>query len=176
MRLSYPARLGVVIGAQALTLSRQDSYAGDCDMSASECIFCRIVAGTSPCEEIYQDEATLAFMDIHPANDGHCLVIPKAHFETVFDMPPVAFGRVASSVAKVARAVSAVLRPGGVNLIQANGELAGQSVLHVHVHVLPRRAGDNLLVNWNRDGDGDRPFDRDRIGEIAERLRSHLRG
>ena len=77
---------------------------------------------------------------------------------------------------EVARAVNAVLRPGGVNLIQANGELAGQSVLHVHVHVLPRRAGDNLLVNWNRDGDGDRPFDRDRIGEIAERLRSHLRG
>ena len=123
--------------------------------------------------EVYQDDATLAFMDIHPANDGHCLVIPKNHFENVFDMPPVAFGTVASTVAKVARVVNEVLRPGGMSLVQANGALAGQSVLHVHVHVLPRRAGDNLLINWDR---GNRPVDRDRIAEIAERLRSRLRG
>jgi histidine triad (HIT) family protein len=146
------------------------------DVSASECIFCKIVAGTSAYHEIYQDDATLAFMDIHPANDGHCLVIPKEHFETVFDMPPAAFGTVASTVAKVARAVNEALRPGGISLIQANGELAGQSMLHVHVHVLPRRADDKLLINWNRDGDGDRQFDRECIAEIAERLRSRLRG
>jgi len=60
-----------------------------------------------------------------------------------------------------------------MSLVQANGALAGQSVLHVHVHVLPRRAGDNLLINWDR---GNRPVDRDRIAEIAERLRSRLRG
>jgi histidine triad (HIT) family protein len=115
-------------------------------MSVSDCIFCKIVAGTSDCQEIYQDETTLALMDIYPANDGHCLVIPKAHFETVFDMPPAAFAGVGSKVAKVARAVNEVLQPGGVSLIQANGELAGQSVLHVHVHVLPRRTDDNLLI------------------------------
>ena len=142
-------------------------------MSVSDCIFCQIAAGTAACEEIYQDEATLAFMDINPANDGHCLVIPKEHFATVFDMPPAVFGTVASTVAKVARAVNEVLRPGGISLVQANGELAGQSVLHVHVHVLPRQAGDDLLMNWDRD---DRPVDRDRIAEIAERLRSLLRG
>jgi histidine triad (HIT) family protein len=141
-------------------------------MSASECIFCRIVAGTSDCQEIYQDDTTLAFMDIHPANDGHCLVIPKEHFATVFDMPPAVFGTVASTAAKVARAVNEVLRPGGISLVQANGELAGQSVLHVHVHVLPRQAGDNLLMNWDR---GDRPVDNNRIAEIAECLRSRLR-
>jgi histidine triad (HIT) family protein len=145
-------------------------------MSASDCIFCRIVAGTSDCLEIYQDEATLSFMDINPANDGHCLVIPKEHFENVFDMPPSDFGAVASTAAKVARAVNEVLRPGGINLTQANGKAAGQSVLHVHVHVLPRRARDNLLMNWSRDSGGGRRFDRDRIAEIAERLRSRLRG
>ena len=145
-------------------------------MSASDCIFCRIVAGTSDCLEIYQDEATLSFMDINPANDGHCLVIPKEHFESVFDMPPSDFGTVASTAAKVARAVNDVLRPGGINLTQANGEAAGQSVLHVHIHVLPRRAGDNLLMNWSRDSSDDRRFDSDRIAEIAERLRSRLRG
>jgi histidine triad (HIT) family protein len=148
---------------------------GKGDMDAGECIFCRIVAGTSDCQAIYEDEATLAFMDIHPANDGHCLVIPKAHFETVFDMAPAAFGAVASTVAKVACVVNEVLRPGGISLVQANGELAGQSVLHVHVHVLPRRAGDDLLINWDRNRNGDQRFDRDRIAEIAARLRSPLR-
>ena len=145
-------------------------------MTVNDCIFCSIVAGTSDCLEIYQDEATLAFMDINPANDGHCLVIPKAHFENVFDMPPSDFGTVASTAANVARAVNEVLRPGGINLTQANGEAAGQSVLHVHIHVLPRRTSDNLLMNWSRDGNGDRRFDRDRIAEIAERLRLRLRG
>ena len=143
-------------------------------MSVSDCIFCRVAAGTSACEEIYRDEATLAFMDINPANDGHCLVIPKAHFETVFDMPPAAFGTVASTVAKVARVVNEVLRPGGISLLQANGELAGQSVLHVHVHVLPRVAGDDLLINWDRTRNEGHRRDRDRIAAIAERLRSRL--
>jgi histidine triad (HIT) family protein len=145
-------------------------------MSVSDCIFCQIVAGTAACQEIYRDEATLAFMDINPANDGHCLVIPKAHFENVFEMPPSDFGTVASTVAKVARAVNEVLRPGGISLVQANGELAGQSVPHVHVHVLPGRADDNLLINWGRSRSADRRADRNRIAEIAERLRSRLRG
>jgi histidine triad (HIT) family protein len=145
-------------------------------VDASDCIFCKIVAGISDCQEIYQDDATLAFMDIHPANDGHCLVIPKAHFETVFDMPPADFGRVASTAAKVAEAVNDVLRPGGISLMQANGELAGQTVLHVHVHVLPRRAGDDLLINWDRTRRDDQRFDRDRIAEMAKRLRARLGG
>jgi histidine triad (HIT) family protein len=145
-------------------------------MSVSDCIFCKIVAGNSDCQEIYRDDATLAFMDIHPANDGHCLVIPKQHFETVFDMPPAAFGTVASTVAKVACVVNEVLRPGGISLVQANGELAGQSVLHVHVHVLPRREGDGLLINWDRNRNDDQRCHSDRIAEIAGRLRSRLRG
>ena len=143
-------------------------------MNVSDCIFCRITSGTAACEEIYRDEATLAFMDINPANDGHCLVISKAHFENVFDMPPALFGTVASTAAKVARAVNEVLRPGGISLVQANGEAAGQSVLHVHIHVLPRRAGDNLLMNWSRDGGDGRRFDPHRIAGIAARLRSRL--
>jgi len=141
-----------------------------------ECIFCRIVAGTSPCQEIYRDNATLAFMDIHPTNDGHCLVIPKRHFKNVFDMPPEAFGEVGSTVAKVARAVNEVLQPAGISLVQANGELAGQTVFHAHVHVLPRRAGDNLLINWDRNRLDNERFDNTRIAEIAGRLRSRAAG
>jgi histidine triad (HIT) family protein len=143
-------------------------------MSVSDCIFCRIAAGTAACEEIYRDDATLAFMDINPANDGHCLVIPKAHFENVLEMPPALFGTLASAAAKVACAVNEVLRPGGISLVQANGKAAGQSVMHVHIHVLPRRAGDNLLLNWSREGGEEGRFDHHRIAGIAERLRSRL--
>jgi histidine triad (HIT) family protein len=142
-------------------------------MPASDCIFCRIVAGASPCEAIHEDAASFSFMDINPANDGHCLVIPKAHFASVFEMPPEIFGRVAAAAATVARAVDAELRPGGLSLVQANGAVAGQSVFHLHIHVLPRRAGDDLRLNWDRDrpaGAGDLR----RIAEIADRLRARL--
>jgi histidine triad (HIT) family protein len=141
----------------------------------ADCVFCRIVAGTSPCELVREDEATLAFMDINPANDGHCLVIPKAHYANVVDIPPDLFGRIAAAAAKVARAVEAELRPGGLSLVQANGPLAGQSVFHLHIHVLPRRAGDDLLLNWDRTpraGGGERS----RIAEIAARLRARFAG
>jgi histidine triad (HIT) family protein len=124
-------------------------------VAASECIFCKIAAGTAECHELYRDETTLAFMDIHPANEGHCLVIPQAHFATVFEMPPQSFAAVGATVAKLARAVNETLQPGGLSLVQANGEVAGQTVSHVHVHVLPQRAGDNLLLNWDRNRVGD---------------------
>ena len=144
-------------------------------MPAGKCIFCRIVAGASSCHEIYRDDATLAFMDINPANDGHCLVIPNVHFVTVFEMPPEAFAAVASTVVKIARAVNDELRPGGLSVLQANGALAGQTVPHVHVHLLPRQADDNLLINWDRERTGDTSADPTRIAAIAERLRSRLR-
>ncbi len=143
-------------------------------MAADECIFCSIVAGVSPCHEIYRDAATLAFMDLNPANEGHCLVIPQAHFGTVFEMAPEAFALVASTVVKVACAVNDELRPGGLSVLQANGALAGQTVPHVHVHVLPRRADDNLLINWDRNRTDDNTADHARIAAIAERLRSRL--
>lgn len=134
------------------------------------------MAGTSPCEEIWRDDATLAFMDINPVDDGHCLVIPRAHFRTVIEMPPDTFGRVAAAVVRVARAVDGALRPDGLSLVQANGAAAGQSVPHVHVHVLPRRAGDDLPLNWHRDQAGAGNSDRGRIAAIAARLRASLGG
>jgi histidine triad (HIT) family protein len=141
-------------------------------MRADDCVFCRIVAGESRCEAIYRDELTLAFMDIHPVNDGHCLVIPKAHFATVFETPPELFAAVAATLVRVTRAVNDVVQPGGLSLLQANGALAGQTVPHVHAHVLPRRIDDNLLINWDRTRT---PADPARIAVIAAQLRSRLR-
>jgi len=144
-------------------------------VAASECIFCKIVAGTADCHELYRDKTTLAFMDIHPANDGHCLVIPQAHFSTVFEMSPESFAAVGATVTKLARAMNEALQPGGLSLVQANGEVAGQTVPHVHVHVLPRRAGDNLLLNWDRNRVGDSVHaDPVRLAALARRIRERL--
>ena len=114
----------------------------------TDCIFCRIVLGESPCFKLLEDENTLAIMDIFPANDGHCLVLTKEHYPTLFDVSDEAFTAVSRSVRRVAWAVNQVLSPAGLNLVQANGPGAHQTVNHFHVHVLPRKLGDQLLLNW----------------------------
>ena len=133
------------------------------------CIFCKIVAGTIPCFKLFEDAETLAFMDINPVHDGHALVICKAHHPTVFDIDPEAFAAVSRAVVKVAGAVNRAVTPDGLNLVQSNGPGAAQSVPHFHVHVLPRKLGDELKVNWEL-----KPGDRDRIAAVAERIRAHL--
>jgi histidine triad (HIT) family protein len=133
------------------------------------CVFCKIVAGEIPAYKLLEDEATIAIMDINPAQDGHSLVISKGHYPTVFDIDPEAFAAVARSATRVAQAVNRALAPEGLNLIQANGPGAGQSVGHFHVHVLPRRHGDRLAINWEA-----KPGDRTRIAALAERIRALL--
>ena len=133
------------------------------------CIFCKIVAGSIPSFKLLEDAETLAFMDINPAHDGHCLVIPKAHFPTVFALAPEAFAAAGRTVIKVANAVNKALAPEGINLLQANGPGAAQSVFHFHIHILPRRRDDGLTINWTP-----KPGDRARIAEIAERIRRAL--
>ncbi len=138
-------------------------------MAAPDCVFCRIVAGAVPCFKLFEDVDTLAFMDINPVHDGHCLVIPKVHYPTVFDIAPNAFAAVARTTRRVARAVNRAVKPDGLNLVQSNGKGAAQSVGHLHIHVLPRRLGDQLLVNWEL-----KPGDLVRIADIAERIRARL--
>jgi histidine triad (HIT) family protein len=140
-------------------------------MMASDpnCIFCKIVAGTIPCFKLFEDGATLAFMDINPVHDGHCLIIPKAHAPNVFEIAPEDFAAAARTAAKVAKAVNAAVQPDGINLMQANGEGAGQSVWHFHLHIIPRRSDDGLLFNWDP-----KPGDHARIDETAERIRRLL--
>jgi len=134
-----------------------------------DCVFCKIVAGQIPCFKLYEDGETLAFMDINPVNDGHCLVITKDHFPTVFELPEAAMAAAGRVAAKLAKAVNAAVAPDGLNLLQANGPGAAQSVPHFHLHILPRRLGDDLAMNW-----GLRAGDRQRIAEIAERIRAKI--
>lgn len=114
----------------------------------SDCPFCAIVAGDAPATSVYEDETVVAFLDIAPVAGGHTLVVPRAHHETLPEMPPSAVGDLFERVALVVDAVEAAFAPDGVNVVQSNGEAAGQEVFHAHVHVLPRYADDDVSVRW----------------------------
>jgi histidine triad (HIT) family protein len=135
-----------------------------------DCVFCQIVADLRQCALLTADETSIAFMDIHPANDGHCLVVPRIHVETLFEIDPEIFASVGRMVLRVANAVRNALCPDGLSLVQANGDAAGQTVPHLHVRVLPRRREDRLLLNWPRT----REASPDHIAAVAERIRMHL--
>ncbi len=134
-----------------------------------DCIFCKIVAGEIPCFKLYEDDATLAFMDVNPANEGHALSIAKEHWEDLPSIPPDLAGETIKTAKRVAAAINQTLVPDGINVIQANGKGAAQSVLHFHLHILPRRLDDGLELNWTP-----RPGDMDAIGALAERIKASM--
>ena len=137
--------------------------------SDPDCIFCKIVAQEIPSVRVYEDANTLAFMDINPVASGHTLVIPKQHWPNLFEMPDAQLGEVLSTARKVAAGVQKALNPDGVSLVQANGKGAAQSVLHFHIHIIPRTLGDNLKINWKLI-----PGDMDEIRAVAKRLISAI--
>jgi histidine triad (HIT) family protein len=112
------------------------------------CVFCKIVARQIPANVVYEDEHTIAFMDIGAVNPGHMLVACKPHVENVFGLDDALAAAVMRTTARVARALKGAFAPEGVNLFQANGAAAEQTVFHFHVHVLPRRTGDGMKLVW----------------------------
>ncbi|MFN3167083.1 MAG: HIT family protein [Phycisphaeraceae bacterium] len=108
-----------------------------------DCIFCKIIAGEIPCHKLYEDDRVLAFLDIGPLSAGHALVIPKGHYELISEVPP----EVAAAMFKIVPGLSkAIMQATGAlswNLLQNNGGAAGQVVGHVHLHIIPRPAGDS---------------------------------
>jgi histidine triad (HIT) family protein len=112
------------------------------------CVFCKIVAKQIPASIVYEDEHTIVFMDIGSVNPGHMLVACKPHVENVFGLDDALAAAVMRTTARVARALKSALAPEGVNLFQANGAAAEQTVFHFHVHVLPRRTGDGMKLVW----------------------------
>lgn len=135
------------------------------------CVFCAIVAGALPSRRVHEDERVLAFMDINPITDGHLLVIPKAHARDLHDVP--ADDLTACTLVAQRLATRAVERLGadGVNLLQCSGAAAFQTVFHVHLHVIPRYAGDperdRLGQQWTPVSV---PGDPDRIAALADLL------
>ena len=114
------------------------------------CTFCSIVEGSSPSQQIHEDEHTLAFMDLLPMTPGHCLIVPKRHVVDVWDLTDDDAAHVMQGCRKVAHLVRERLEPLGVNLLNNNGAHADQSQFHFHVHLIPRYGRDRLLHPWER--------------------------
>jgi histidine triad (HIT) family protein len=110
-------------------------------------IFAKIVRGEAPCFKVYEDDHTLAFMDIMPQAEGHTLVIPKESAESIFDLSPDAAAALIKTTKKVAAAVKEVLNAPGILVAQLNGAAAGQTVFHIHFHVIPRSSGLDLKLH-----------------------------
>jgi len=137
---------------------------------STDCIFCKIVAGELPATKVYEDAHVLAFMDIGPIVKGHTLVIPKAHFDPITRTPDEVLHQLISVVRKVAGALTLGLDADGINVTQANGEVAGQVIPHLHFHVIPRFRNDGHSWNWNaKTYDG-----QDEMDALAAKIRSRF--
>lgn len=133
------------------------------------CIFCKIVKGEAPSFKLHEDELSFAIMDINPFNHGHALVLSKGHYANLHEATDESVSAVARTAKKIAAAVADAVKPDGINIVQANGQGAAQSVLHYHVHVLPRRLGDNAKLNWSLT-----PGDHNNIAKLAADIRARL--
>ena len=114
----------------------------------SDCVFCRIVAGQIPSTRVFEDEHTLAFMDLGQVSPGHVLVAVKKHAANLFELDDLQAAAVARASTRVARAIRDAFGPAGLSVYQANGKVAGQTVFHYHVHLLPRHAADGMELTW----------------------------
>ena len=136
---------------------------------SADCVFCKIRDGEIPSMRVYEDDLTIAIMDINPLNAGHCLVIVKNHTPTIFDTAESDLQAAIATAQKVAIGLKAAVKPDGLNMLQANGAAAFQSVPHYHLHLIPR---------WNNDGKGFDwklvPGDREQITKVGERVRAAL--
>ncbi len=134
-----------------------------------DCVFCKIRDGQIPSTRVYEDDRTLVFMDINPLNEGHCLVVTRAHAATLYDAAEADLQAAIATARRVAVALRAALQPDGLNMLQANGPAAFQSVPHFHLHLIPRWTSDGKGFDWPLV-----PGDRARIQATAEKLRAAL--
>jgi len=134
-----------------------------------DCVFCKIIDGQLPSMKIDEDDSTLSFMDINPLSSGHCLVVPKRHAATIFEADVRDLEAAMGAAKRVATAIREALRPDGLNVLQANGAAAFQSVPHFHLHLIPRWANDGKGFDWKVV-----PGNREAIMKMGERIRSAL--
>lgn len=115
---------------------------------SKDCIFCKIANGGIPSSTVYEDEDFRVILDMSPATKGHALILPKKHMADIFEMDRETGERVFVLAARVARAMKKALHCDGLNVVQNNGETAGQTVFHFHMHLIPRYEGDGQRIGW----------------------------
>ena len=138
-------------------------------MNDASCIFCRIAQKQVPASLIFEDEKVLAFLDVKPLNEGHTLVIPKAHYEGIFEIPQVLIGYLHGVAKQIALAVKKATGADGISIIQQNGKAAGQEIFHLHVHVIPRYEGQKL-PRFSELSE----VDREKLSQTAAKIRNYL--
>ena len=129
-------------------------------MKDENCIFCKILAGEIPSTAVYEDDDFKAILDVNPAARGHVIILPKNHAANIYELPDEDASKIMIVAKKIATAIEKVYHCDGANILQNNGEAAGQTVFHLHVHVIPRFKGDTVNIGWKQ---GDMPEDLDAI-------------
>ena len=119
------------------------------------CIFCKIIAGEIPSKTVYEDDDFKAILDVSPASKGHVIILPKNHAENIYEISEEDASGIMVVAKKIAIKLKKVFGCDGVNILQNNGEVAGQTVFHLHVHVIPRYEDDNIKINWTQHEDID---------------------
>ena len=137
--------------------------------SDEDCIFCKIVAKQAPSSILFEDDVVMAFMDIRPLTEGHVLVIPKAHYVDLFDIPVKELAAVHILAKTIAIAVKRVTGADGISIIEQNGKAAGQDIFHLHVHLIPRFTGMKL-PSFNDL----KVIERSKLDAMAKKIRSFL--
>jgi histidine triad (HIT) family protein len=132
-----------------------------------DCLFCKIAAGEIPSQRVYENDSTIAFMDINPWTKGHCLVVSKEHAATIFELSEESALGIMRVAHRLAPAVKAAVGAEGMNLLQSNGRAAWQTVDHVHLHLIPRWFNDPLVPPVAPS-----PGDPDQIAETAGQIRA----
>lgn len=118
-------------------------------MKKDNCIFCKIANGEIPSKTIYEDDSYRVILDLGPATKGHALILPKDHYADIFELPEENAGEVIRIAKKMATKMRDSLKCDGFNIVQNNGETAGQTVFHFHMHLIPRYIGDGQNIGWN---------------------------
>lgn len=135
----------------------------------SDCVFCKIVAGTIPATRVHEDDDCMAFMDLGQVNPGHVLITVKKHAANLFELDQAQAAAVGRASVRIAVALKAAFTPEGLSVYQANGKAAGQTVFHYHVHLLPRHAGDGMELTWPVKNPP-----REKLEEYAAKIRGAL--
>ena len=133
----------------------------------SDCIFCKIIDGTIPSEKIYEDDDVVAMLDISPVTPGHTLVLPRDHAKDFMSTEADVLAKVFPTVQKIAGQVMKGVKADGFSMVVFNGAAAGQEVFHLHIHIIPRKAGDGVRLGWPKT-----KYGAGEMQKIAEKIRS----
>jgi histidine triad (HIT) family protein len=139
-------------------------------MKDENCIFCKIAAGEIPSTTVYEDEDFRGILDLGPASKGHTLIIPKSHYKNVLELDTALAGKVLPLAAKIGQSMMENLGCDGFNVVQNNGEVAGQTVMHFHMHVIPRYAGGPEMVAWTPGS-----ATPEELQEVAEKIQAGVK-